>query len=100
MLFSSYKIIVFISRNHALCIYYQLKFNQENVAKALNKFQPLSDEHEVCYLNDPTIPVLVLKPRLYGNSFVFKEYLTEEVSEDMVSHEVAVKLGMILSFQF
>ncbi|KAG2236192.1 hypothetical protein INT48_003811 [Thamnidium elegans] len=84
--------MVFISRNHALCIYYQLKFNQENVAKALEKFQPLSDEHEVCYLNDPTIPVLVSKPRLYGNSFVFKEYLTEEVSEEIVPYEFVVKL--------
>lgn len=61
--------MVFISRNQALCIYYQPKFNQENVAKALEKFQQLSDE--------PVIPVFVLKPRLYGNSFVFKEYFTE-----------------------
>jgi hypothetical protein len=29
------------------------------------------------YLNDPAIPVLVLKPRLYGNSFVFKECFTD-----------------------
>lgn len=29
------------------------------------------------YLNDPAIPVLVLKPRLYGNSSVFKECFTE-----------------------
>jgi hypothetical protein len=56
--------MVFISHNHALCIYYQLKFNQENVAKALEKFQPLSDEHEVYYLNDPTIPVLVSKVQI------------------------------------
>jgi len=49
------KNMVFISRNHALCIYYQLKFNEENSAKALEKFQVLSDEHEVCYLTDHAV---------------------------------------------
>lgn len=54
----------------------------------------------VYYLNGPTVPVLVLKPKLYGNSFVFKIYFTEEVSEAMASNEVVIKLGMILSLQF
>ncbi|ORE00679.1 hypothetical protein BCV72DRAFT_310765 [Rhizopus microsporus var. microsporus] len=75
--------MVFISRNHALCIYYQLKFNDENTIQALKKFQPLSDEHEVCYLNDPLIPVLVLKTRLYGSSFLFKEYFNEVLKENV-----------------
>lgn len=91
--------MVFISRNHALCIYYQLKFNEENSAKALEKFQALSDEHEVCYLTDPTIPVLVLKTRLYGNPFLFKEYFAEEVPKESISNESVRKLGMILSFE-
>ncbi|KAI7906936.1 uncharacterized protein BX663DRAFT_539719 [Cokeromyces recurvatus] len=70
----------------------QLKFNQENVAKALEKFQALSDEHEVCYLNDSTVPVLVLKPRLYGNSFFFKEYFTEEKPKVNVPNKSVIKL--------
>lgn len=92
--------MVFISRNHALCIYYQLKFNQENVAKALEKFQPLCDKHEVCYLNDSIVPMLVLKPKLYGNSFVFKEYLTKETSREISLGNTVAKLGMIFSLQF
>ncbi|KAG2233965.1 hypothetical protein INT48_006457 [Thamnidium elegans] len=52
-------------------------FNEENSIQALEKFEALSDEHEVCYLTDPAIPVLVLKTRLYGNTFLFKEYFNE-----------------------
>ncbi|PHZ12762.1 uncharacterized protein RHIMIDRAFT_136772 [Rhizopus microsporus ATCC 52813] len=90
------KIMVFISRNHTLCIYYQLKFNEENSIQALEKFQAISDEHEVCYLTDSTIPVFVLKARLYGSSFLFKEYFNEEVPKENVSNESVTKLDIIL----
>jgi hypothetical protein len=90
--------MVFISRNHVLCIYYQLKFNEENSIQALEKFQALSDEHEVYYLTDPAIPVLVLKTRLYGNTFLFKKYFNEEVLEENVSIEFVTKLGRFWDF--
>ena len=89
--------MVFISRNQALCIFFQLKFNEENSVQALEKFQALSDQFEVCYLTDPAVPVLVLKSRLYGNPFVFKEYINEVPNENF-SEESVTKLGMILKF--
>ncbi|KAL1933930.1 hypothetical protein VTP01DRAFT_8020 [Rhizomucor pusillus] len=55
-----------ITREHALCIFYQLKFNEENSIKAKQKFEPLSEEFEICYLDDPTIPVLVMKLRIHN----------------------------------
>jgi hypothetical protein len=89
--------MVFISRSQALCIFFQLKFNEENSIQALEKLQALSDQFEVCYLTDPAIPVLVLKTRLYGNPFVFKEYINEVPNKNF-SDESVTKLSMILMF--
>lgn len=95
-IFSSFLFQMHISRNHALCMYYQLKHSTENVQEALERFMPLSQEHEICFLNDPTIPVLVLKARMYGSPFVFKEYLGNEATGPKDTNNL--KLGMISSF--
>ncbi|KAL9537003.1 hypothetical protein MBANPS3_012171, partial [Mucor bainieri] len=77
-----------------------LKFNEQNSARALKKmFEPLENDYELCYqTDDPTISVMVLKARLYGNTFTFKEYLDGEVPNESDSSESAAKLGMILGF--
>ncbi|CAO3610318.1 unnamed protein product [Mucor hiemalis] len=63
----------------------------ENSVQALEKFQELSDQFDVSYLNDPAVPVLVLKSRLYVNPFVFKEYI-DEVPNESFSDESVTKL--------
>ncbi|KAI8346172.1 hypothetical protein BD560DRAFT_458324 [Blakeslea trispora] len=52
-------------------------------AKPLEEFQPLTDELKMCYLNDLTTSVLVLELRLYGNSFIFEEHFTKEVTNEI-----------------
>lgn len=81
--------MVNVTREQALCIPFQLQFNEENIVKEKKKFEPPSDEFDVCYLDDPTIPVLVLKQRIYGNPFVFKEYMStaEAPLEEQASGE-------------
>ncbi|KAI8091723.1 hypothetical protein BDF21DRAFT_459397 [Thamnidium elegans] len=51
-----------------------LSFNEENSIQALEKFEALSDEHEVCYLTDPAIPVLASKLQISKYPFSFHTY--------------------------
>ena len=85
-----------ISREHALCIYYQLKYNANNVSTAKQQFSTMETEHEICYIDDPAIPVLALKKRVYGNPFIFKEYISEEAEcVEATVEEDCPKLGIL-----
>jgi hypothetical protein len=65
-----------ISRDQALCVCYQLGYNEENVAKAKQKLAVMDDEWDVCYLTNQSVPVLALSRRINGNPFLFHRYLT------------------------
>jgi hypothetical protein len=70
-----------ISRDQALCVCYQLAYNEENVAKAKQKLAIMDDEWDVCYLTNQSVPVLVLSSRIDGNPFLFQRYLTTPEKE-------------------
>ncbi|CAO3611183.1 unnamed protein product [Cunninghamella blakesleeana] len=72
-----------ISYNHALCIFFQFKYNEENVIKAKKKFEAFIDEYDICYLTDPKVPVMALKTRIYGSPFMFKEYFSASNSTNL-----------------
>lgn len=71
--------MVFVSRNQALCIFFQLKFDEESSLQALEKFQALSDQFEVCYLTDPAVPVLATKLQISKYPLTFYPYKSCEL---------------------
>ncbi|KAL0142356.1 hypothetical protein V8B55DRAFT_1497209 [Mucor lusitanicus] len=71
--------MVFISRNQALCIFYQLKYNEENSVQALDKFKALGDEFEICYLTEPTVPVVATKSQISKYPLKFNTYQSCEL---------------------
>jgi hypothetical protein len=64
-----------VTRERALCICYQLSYNEENIAKAKKKLDEMNDEYDVCYLTDPTVPVFAPKSRIYAKGSGFRTYI-------------------------
>ena len=60
--------MVAITREHALCIFYQLKFTKTNILVAEKRFESFKDEYEICHLGDPLVPVIALKSRIYEST--------------------------------
>ncbi|SAL99560.1 hypothetical protein [Absidia glauca] len=65
-----------ISRQQALCISFLYEYTDQNVVKAEMNLENMGGNLDVCYLTDPTIPVLVLKERINGSPFTFRRYVS------------------------
>lgn len=72
-----------ITRNKALCIFYQLKYTEQNIGKAKKRFEILEDEYEICYTNDPILPVIALKPWIYGTPYLLNKYMFTETNPSL-----------------
>ncbi|CAO3619484.1 unnamed protein product [Cunninghamella echinulata] len=63
-----------ISYNQALCIFFEFKYNEENVIKAKKKFEAFIDEYDICYLTNPKVPVMALKTLIYTQFSQYHSY--------------------------
>ncbi|KAI8388578.1 uncharacterized protein BYT42DRAFT_560569 [Radiomyces spectabilis] len=62
-----------ISRNQAICMLYGEKYTEENAARLFKKID--GTDLEICYLHDPTEPILKSKMIINSNSnFKYRLY--------------------------
>jgi hypothetical protein len=62
-----------ICREQAVCIFYCEDFNEENAARCSKKIENIGDV-DICYLHDPTDPVLVFNTRIKALPYKFLRY--------------------------
>lgn len=62
-----------ISRDLALCMFFYVDFNEENVFDCEKRLYEFG-EFEICYNADPLQPVLVSINRIYGDPFTYQCY--------------------------
>ncbi|KAI8997478.1 hypothetical protein BDB01DRAFT_714128 [Pilobolus umbonatus] len=81
-----------ICREQAICIFYCKEFTEENVAICSKKIEDIGDV-DICYLVDPTDPVLVLDIRVNTLPFKFHRYISnqEESNSNIPSQETQEK---------
>ncbi|KAI8330838.1 hypothetical protein BC941DRAFT_361089 [Chlamydoabsidia padenii] len=84
-----------ISREQALCICFLYEYNDQNVEKAEKELEDMSGKFDVCYLTDPTIPVLVVKQRIYAAPFTFKQYLSTKNKKRLLSQQIETNKQVI-----
>ena len=93
--------MAYISREQALCISFQLKFTEANAMIAEQRFARCCELGlEVCYLNDPNLPVMVSKEHIYGNPDTFHEYISAKDASMNKATSGKQKLGMRCSEAF
>lgn len=63
-----------ITRNFALCIYYQLPYTSKGFKLAKKQFKDLEMDYEICYLITPVLPRLVSREMVEQNPLVFHLY--------------------------
>ncbi|ORX50994.1 hypothetical protein DM01DRAFT_1337611 [Hesseltinella vesiculosa] len=63
-----------MTRDQALCIFYELKFTKKNVQLAKEKLAEMDEQYDVCYLTDQTAPMLAPKTQLTDHPSVFFSY--------------------------
>ncbi|KAG2201909.1 hypothetical protein INT46_001568 [Mucor plumbeus] len=66
-----------ICREQAVCIFYCKEFNEENTTICSKKIEDIGDV-DICYLVDPTDPVLVLDIKINPLSFKFHCYISNQ----------------------
>lgn len=59
-----------ITRQQALCMFFVKEYTEENV-KNLEKRIDMVEDVEICYIDDPTEPVLINKVKIIQNPFRF-----------------------------
>jgi hypothetical protein len=77
-----------ICREQAICIFYCEDFIEENVARCSKKIEDIGDV-DICYLHDPTDPVLVFNTRMKALPYTFHRYISalKESNPEMPSQE-------------
>lgn len=63
-----------ITRNFALCIYYQLPYTSKGLKLAKKQFADLEMDYEICYLTTAIFPRLVSRAMVEQNPLVFHLY--------------------------
>ncbi|KAI9363846.1 hypothetical protein BD770DRAFT_380608 [Pilaira anomala] len=77
-----------ICREQAICIFYCKEFNEENVAICSKKKIEDIGDVDICYIDGPTDPVLVLKLRINTLPFKFHRYVSnQEKSGSIISSQ-------------
>lgn len=62
-----------VTRERAICMFYDEEFNYENVVRLLERIDN-PGELDICYENDPLKPVLVLRTRILAEPHIYKRY--------------------------
>ncbi|CAO3656351.1 unnamed protein product [Mucor hiemalis] len=76
-----------LTRDWALCKFYQLPYTFQGVKKAKEEFIDLQMDYEVCYLITPVLPRLVYKEMIRQNPTVFYEYPVDVVVQNQQDGE-------------
>ncbi|KAI8973791.1 hypothetical protein BDF20DRAFT_823931 [Mycotypha africana] len=72
--------MVTITRQQALCMFFIKEYTEENVKKLEKKLEEIEDV-EICYIDDPTEPVLINKVKIIQNPFRFQSYIGNTQAE-------------------
>jgi hypothetical protein len=63
-----------ITRNQAICMFFHVEYNEQNVAKFSKKIEDF-EEVDICYENDPKVPVLVARTKIFSEPLNYKLYM-------------------------
>ncbi|CAO3685850.1 unnamed protein product [Rhizopus stolonifer] len=80
--------MVLISYLQALCTFYCLDYNNENIEKALILVNDPPNKYDICYYSDTNIPVLSLKENIKNNSSHCKQYI--KLNEAIIESEFII----------
>jgi hypothetical protein len=62
-----------LTRDRAICMFFYVEFNEENVKKCKEKLEEI-DQAEMCWNVDPRQPILVSKARICEDPFTYRKY--------------------------
>lgn len=78
---------MFISHNQAVCMYFSKECTDQNYEMLLKKIKDFGEDigrTDVCWLEDPTKPVLVPLVKILGDVYSYKRYVAKSVEVSSV----------------
>ena len=82
-----------ISREQAVCIFYCQAYNDSNVAELTKRIEEMKDV-DICYLQDPTEPILACVMTINSRPFSYHLYPTViPRTDNNQEEEYAIKFG-------
>ncbi|KAI8991074.1 hypothetical protein BDF20DRAFT_908885 [Mycotypha africana] len=96
---------MFISHKQAVCMYFSKECTEENYKSLLKKIEDFGEDvggADVCWLEDPTKPVLVPLPKILGDVYSYKRYAakSQENEEEILQLTTEVQLIQFLNTVF
>ncbi|KAF7720561.1 hypothetical protein EC973_007491 [Apophysomyces ossiformis] len=79
-----------VSRNNALCIFYNEEFTDEAAKRLAVKLDSLR-ELDICYTEDATKPMLQTKLKINGNPFYYHRYVNDHPEPNAPLNRVMLK---------